>query len=108
MLLVSEFNININNKILYEGYSKHKERNKSSQKILITKFLNNSSNSMIKGKSLSNKSKPRNNENNFKSPYIQKDASKHISKDNYMSNKNKIVCPNPDCVNSKEFLKLYK
>ena len=25
----------------------------------------------------------------------------------YMTCKNKIVCPNPDCVNSKEFLKLY-
>ena len=25
----------------------------------------------------------------------------------YMSNKNKIVCPNPDCVNSKEFSKVY-
>ena len=77
-------NININNKILYEGNSKNKERNKSSKKILINKFLNKKNNSMIRGKSLENKSKSKNMKN---SPYIQKDVSMPISKDNNMPNK---------------------
>jgi hypothetical protein len=81
-------NININNKILYEDNTKNKERNKSSKKILITKFLNNSNNSIIRGKSFAKKSKPKINKNNYEcSPYMQKDASKPISKDNNMPNK---------------------
>ncbi len=97
-------NINISNKILYEGNSKNKEKIKSSKKILITNFLNKSNNSKIRGKSLVNKSKSKNNQN---SPYMQKDSSKPISKNkNYMSNKfNKKNSNTNDIFNNKNYFK---
>ena len=61
-------NININNKILYSRSLRHKDRTKSSKKDMISKYLNQSNCSMIRGKSIINKSylekynqKPKNN-----------------------------------------------
>ena len=100
-------NINISNKILYEGNVKHKERNKSSKKSLNNKFLNNSKNSMVKGKRFTNKSKSKYNQDNYEySPYMQKGASKPIRKDNYMPNKyNKQNSSINDIIMNKDNLK---
>ena len=100
-------NINISNKILYEGNAKNKEKNKSSKKILNKNFLNKSNNSMIRGKNLDNKSKSKNNQNNYEFiPYMQKDVSKPISKNNYIQNKfNKKISNINDILKDKNYLK---
>ena len=67
-------NININNKILYGGTIRHKDRNKSSKKIIVRNYLNRSNNSIIRGKSIVKKSRIENfaqkNGNNYESSPI--------------------------------------
>ena len=78
-------NININNKILYGRSIRHKERNKSSKKEMISKYLNQSNCSVIRGKSIVNKSRIENynhkKRNNFESSPIYE---KNITNYNYL------------------------
>ena len=78
-------NININNKILYGRSIRHKERNKSSKKEMISKYLNQSNCSVIRGKSIVNKSRIENynhkKRNNFESSPIYE---KNITSYNYL------------------------
>ena len=78
-------NININNKILYGRSIRHKDRNRSSKKDMISKYLNQSNCSGIRGKSIVNKSRIENynhkNRNNFESSPIYE---KNITNYNYL------------------------
>ena len=78
-------NININNKILYGRSIRHKERNKSSKKEMISKYLNQSNCSVIRGKSIVKKSRIENynhkKRNNFESSPIYE---KNITNYNYL------------------------
>ena len=77
-------NININNKTLYDEKSKNKDkdkdRNKSTKKIIISKYLNKS---MVRKKSIVQKSKNNNQSNNFESsPIFKRDSSNYKYKNN--------------------------
>jgi hypothetical protein len=77
-------NININNKTLYDEKSKNKDRdkdrNKSTKKIIISKFLNKS---MVRKKSIVQKSKNNNQSNNFESsPIFKRDSTNYKYKNN--------------------------
>ena len=92
-------NININNKILYDeknDKNKNKDRNKSTKKIIISKYLNNSNYSMIRGKSLIHKSKSKSNINTKyeSSPMDERNSSNSKRYNNYIPfkfNKNNCI-----------------
>ena len=87
-------NININNKTLCNEKSKNKDkdRNKSTKKIIISKFLNKS---MVRKKSIAQKSKNNNQNNNFESsPIFKRDSSNYKYNCNCVPFKfNKKNCP---------------
>ena len=89
-------NININNKTLYDEKSKNKDkdkdRNKSTKKIIISKFLNKS---MVRKKSIVQKSKNNNQNNNFESsPIFIRDSTNYKYNCNCVPFKfNKKNCP---------------
>ena len=89
-------NININNKTLYDEKSKNKDNdkdsNKSTKKIIISKFLNKS---IIRKKSIAQKSKNNNQSNNFESsPIFKRDSSNYKYNCNCVPFKfNKKNCP---------------
>ena len=87
-------NININNKTLCNEKSKNKDkdRNKSTKKIIISKFLNKS---IVRKKSIAQKSKNNNQYNNFESsPIFKRDSSNYKYNCNCVPFKfNKKNCP---------------
>ena len=73
-------NININNKILYEGPNNYKDKSKASKKIMISRYLNKSNCSLIRGKSFAYKSKSKNNKKDNEknsSPIIERNNSNY-------------------------------
>ena len=87
-------NINSNNKILSDekNENKDRDRNKSTKKIIISKYLNKS---MVRKKSIAQKSKNKNQRNNFESsPIFKRDSSNYKYNYNCVPFKfNKKNCP---------------
>ena len=99
-------NININNKILYGRTIRHKDRNKSLKKDIISKYLNQSNCSIIRGKSIVNKSRIENYNynNNFESsPIYEKNISNYIP---FKYNK-KEYNPNDTSLNQYNYKSIY-
>ena len=87
-------NINSNNKILSDekNENKDRDRNKSTKKIIISKYLNKS---MVRKKSIAQKSKNKNQSNNFESsPIFKRESSNYKYNCNCVPFKfNKKNCP---------------
>ena len=86
-------NININNRILYEEISKSKYRNKSTKKIIISKYEDNYNSSNVKGRNLKYKSRAKLDENYKKinldsSPIYKRNISKSKYNISFQNNKN--------------------
>ena len=91
-------NININNKILYGGTIQFKERNKSSKRDFNSKYLDRSNHSLIRGKSIVNKSKIEKentiNKNFESSPFYEKNYSNFMPFQFNFNKKNLLINEN--------------
>ena len=86
-------NININNRILYEAVSKSKYRNRSSKKVIISKYIDDNNGSNVKGRNIKYQSKNKINSSKFgnnpgASPIYKRNISKAKYNISFKNNQN--------------------